>query len=93
MVIRVPEIGSCPMSAGREVDQEVDVVVLAVELDQLAFEVGADGPHDLFHARQVGVLENLVPVLRHENQVGVKDESTVPTSDVLILSHKPTAVA
>ena len=77
----------------REVHEQVDVVVLAVELDQLAFEVGADGPHDLFHARQVGVLEDLVPVLRHENQVCVRNEGAVSASaEVLILSHKPTAV-
>ena len=68
----------------REVHQQVDVVVLAVELHQLGFEVLADGPHDLFAARQVGVGEHLVPVLRHENQVGVHAETTVSASaDVL----------
>ncbi|MBB5938418.1 hypothetical protein FHS42_005507 [Streptomyces zagrosensis] len=41
----------------RDVHEQVDVVVLAVALDQLAFEVGAHGTHDLFPARQVGVLE------------------------------------
>lgn len=65
------------------------MVVLPVELDQLTLEVLADGAHDLLHARQVRVLEGFMPVLRHENQMRVKDESAVPASaNVLILSHK-----
>jgi hypothetical protein len=43
----------------------VDVVVLAVELDQLGLEVTAHVSHDLFHPGQVAVIEYLVPELRY----------------------------
>src|SRR5690606_37592851 len=76
----------------REVHEEVDVVVLAVELDQLGLEVLAHGPHDLLAPRQVPVGEDRVPVLRHENQVDMHPEDTVTTStNVLIDTHKPIA--
>ncbi|GHG30951.1 hypothetical protein GCM10018777_53400 [Streptomyces albogriseolus] len=66
------------------------MVVLAVELDQFGLEVLAHGPHDLLAPRQVSVGEDLVPVLRHENQVDVHTEDTVTTStNVLIDTHKP----
>jgi hypothetical protein len=50
----------------------VDVVGLTVELGQLGFEIGTHGSHDLFHAGQVGVGEDPVPELCHENQMGVE---------------------
>ena len=65
---------------GWEVDEQVDVVVLAVELDQLGLEVGAHRPHDLLHPGQVPVAEHLVPVFRHENQVSVQGENAVSAS-------------
>ncbi len=75
----------------REVHEEVDVVVLAVELDQLGLEVLAHGPHDFLAPRQVPVAEDGVPVLRHENQVDVHAEDAVATcTNVLIDTHKPT---
>jgi hypothetical protein len=71
----------------------MDMVVLAVELDQLTFEVGAHRARDLFRPLEVRVSEDFVPVLRHENQVRVKGESTVATSpDVLHVLHDPSAV-
>ena len=54
---RVDQLGQGDLR--REVHQQVDVVVLAVELDQLALEVRAHGPHDLLHARQVPSLNTL----------------------------------
>ncbi|GGN57057.1 hypothetical protein GCM10011579_018920 [Streptomyces albiflavescens] len=38
------------MNLGRVVDEQVDVVLFAVELFQLGFEVDADLSHDLFGA-------------------------------------------
>jgi hypothetical protein len=38
---------------GGTVGERVDVVVLAVELDELGLEVGAHRPHDLFHPGEV----------------------------------------
>ncbi|GAA0429823.1 hypothetical protein Aca07nite_38380 [Actinoplanes capillaceus] len=45
---------------GREVDQQVHVVVLAVERGRLRAEVGADFPHDLLHSGQEPVGEHLM---------------------------------
>jgi hypothetical protein len=68
----------------------MDMVVLAVELHQLALEVRAHRPHDLLHARQMNIGEHLVPELGHEDQVHMHHESTVPTSsDLLHLTHNP----
>jgi hypothetical protein len=52
-VKRIDELGDGDL--GREVHQEVDVVVLAVELHQLTFEVHAHRPHDLLHTRQMNI--------------------------------------
>ncbi|MBB4743057.1 hypothetical protein BJY16_006516 [Actinoplanes octamycinicus] len=62
---------------GWEVDQQVHVIVLAVELDQLCLEVGADVAHDRLHPNLVLVGEHLVSELRHENQVDVHRKDTV----------------
>jgi hypothetical protein len=50
----------------------VDVIALAVELDQFGLEVGADGAHDLFASPQDLVGERSAPVLGREDQVGVE---------------------
>ena len=52
--------------------KEVDVVAFAVELDQLGFEVGADGAHDFPAASKDLVGERSTPVLGREDQVRVK---------------------
>ncbi len=67
------------------------MVGFAVELGELDFEVGTHRPHDLFHAGEVPVSENLVPVLRDEDQVCVQHENAVPAgADALHVDHKPT---
>jgi len=60
---------------------------LAVELDQVGLEVGADGPHDLFHALEVPVGEGVVPVLRdgHEHHVHVYEERAASTGATAVL--------
>jgi hypothetical protein len=60
---------------GGEVDQQVDVVVPAVELGQLGLEVGVHVPHDLFHAGQMGLGEHLIPQFRDENQMSVQGKT------------------
>lgn len=47
---------------GWEVDQQVDVIGFAVELDQFAFEVLTDRPHGLLHPCQVPVVEDPMPI-------------------------------
>jgi IS605 OrfB family transposase len=73
-----------------EVDEQVTVLRPAVDLGQLAPEVGADRPHDRLHAIQMRGGEHQMAVLRHKHQVGVQREYAVPTSaNVLVLSHEP----
>jgi putative transposase len=67
----------------------VDVAALAVELGQLGLEITAHVPHDLLKPHEVPVSEHGVPVLRDENQVGVKGENTVPASaDIAVSGHR-----
>jgi hypothetical protein len=64
----------------------VDVVVLAIELDQLAFEVGAHRARDLLHPLEVRVIEDQVPVLRHGSQVREKTEVQCPPVRMFYIS-------
>ena len=54
------------------VHQKVDVVLIAVELFQLGFEVLADPAHDLLAAGEHRVGEGTAPVLGDKNQVDVQ---------------------
>src|SRR5512132_1521349 len=84
----VEEPGQC--HGWGKVDEQVDVLGLAVELDQFAAEVLTDRPHDRLHAVQVDGGEHRMPVLRHENQVGVQRNYAVPAcTNVAVLSHRP----
>lgn len=66
----------------------MDVVGLAVELDQFGLEVGAHVPHDLLRASQMAVSEHGMPVLGDENQMGMQHETAVSTcAYVPIVSH------
>jgi hypothetical protein len=47
----------------------VDVVGLAVEFDEFAFEVAAHIPHDLFHAHEVAFAQHPMSIFGDENQV------------------------
>ena len=63
---------------------------LAVELDQVAAEVLTDRPHDRLHAVQVDGGEHQMPVLGHENQVGVQRNYALPAcANVPSLSQRP----
>ena len=55
-----------------EVDEQVDMLTLAIELNQLTLEVRTHFVEDSFQRAQVRVLEHPVPVLGHENQVDVE---------------------
>jgi putative transposase len=74
---------------GRKVHEQVHVVVLAVELLQLALEVRAHVPHDLLKPLKVRPGEDRAAVLGEEDQVRVEHENTVPASaHVPVLSHE-----
>jgi putative transposase len=65
------------------------MVRLAVELGEVAFEVRAYVPHDLFQPLKVLAGEHRVPVFRDENQVRMQHENTVPASAyVAVFSHE-----
>ena len=60
---------------------------------QFAAEVLTDRPHDRLHAVQVDGGEHRMPVLRHENQVGVQRKYAVAAcTNVPILSHGPSTL-
>ena len=63
---------------GREADEQMDMVVFAVELHQFASEAGAHLAHDLFAAGQHRLGEDAPAVLRHEHQVCGQLVNTVP---------------
>ncbi len=62
---------------GRAVHEEVYVVGLAVELDQLGVEFGADSAHGVFAQGEDRVGENRPPVFGHEHQVRVQRRHAV----------------
>ncbi|GAA3508140.1 hypothetical protein GCM10023075_66830 [Streptosporangium album] len=61
-------------------DQQVDVVVFAVELAKFGLEVGADLAHEFLAADQHRVGEHPTPVLRHEHQMYVEVVDNMATS-------------
>jgi hypothetical protein len=78
---RVDQRRECDL--GRVVNQQVDVVVLAVELDQFGTEAVAHLDHDFFTAAQEFVGEHSTPVFGCEDQMsmqGVDDGS--PPADI-----------
>jgi hypothetical protein len=61
------------------VDEQVDVVVLAVERDELGVEVRAHLGHDLFAAVQHRGGEDVPPILRGEDHdVELGDDAASP---------------
>jgi hypothetical protein len=55
----------------------VNVIRLAVDLEQLRFEVAADLPENFLHGLEVLLLEDVLSVFGHENQVNMKVENTM----------------
>ena len=55
----------------RVVDEQVDVITLAVELDQLGIEVFAHVGKDAMEAVEVLLPEHPAPVFGHEDQVSM----------------------
>ena len=81
---------SCTVGIGEE---QVDVLRVPVVLHQVATEVTADRLKRCLPAGTGGRREDRMAVLRHENQVGVQQETTVSTSaNVVCLSHGPNMV-
>lgn len=68
------------LDGGGEPDEQMDVVVLAVELAQLHAEVVADLPHDGLAVRQDLVSEGSTPILGHEHQVGMAVPNSMPAT-------------
>lgn len=66
---RVNELGE--LDGRGELDQQVNVVIFAVELHKGAAKVFAHGGHDLFAVGEDRSCERASPVFRHEHQVRV----------------------
>jgi hypothetical protein len=57
---------------GRVVDEQVEVIVFAVELAEFGFEVGAYLARDLLAPGEHGVGEHTTPVLGDEDQMDLQ---------------------
>ena len=78
---------------GRVFDQQVDMVCLAVELQQLEAHLLGNAQADRLHPRQVLRLQNAAAVLDDEDQMDDKPRNTVPASPERDLTHyRPTVV-
>lgn len=64
---------------GRVVDQQMHMIMFAVELHQLSLKVLADAGQDGVHGLQVLLLEHIAPVLGNEYQMHMQDKDTVPS--------------
>ena len=68
----------------------MSVIRFAVYLDQLRFEVAADLSEDLSQRLKVPLLEDVIPVFGHENQVNVKVENAMAgCSDFACFCNRP----
>jgi hypothetical protein len=77
----------------RVIDQEMDMILFAVELHQGRIEACADGSEDAFKALHVFLAKHPAPVLCHEDQMNMKRKNAVPTvSNVLYGAHRPSII-
>jgi putative transposase len=71
-------------------DQQVEVVVVAVHLDQRGAEVGAQLGEHLPHGVQVLVGQHPAPILGYEDQMYAEGRGNVPAlAVVVVLSYRP----
>lgn len=64
---------------GRVVDQQMHVVVVAVELHQLGIKILADTGENQLHGIEMFFVEHVAPILGYEYQVHMKSENTMPS--------------
>jgi hypothetical protein len=66
------------------------MIVLAVHLNQLRFEVGADLGEDRSQSVDGVTVEHVATVFRHKDQVNVHLKNTVPSmSNIVVITHRP----
>ena len=66
------------------------MLVLAVELDQFSFKVGANTSEDLAQVIQNLIREHAAAVFCHEDQVYMHQENAVSAfANVVVGSHRP----
>ena len=74
----------------RIVHQQMDMIVLAVDLDQFRFEVGADRCEDIAHVVEHGIGEDVAAVFGHEDQMDVHGENAVSSMAIGgVIDHRP----
>ena len=64
---------------GRIVDQQMYVIVFAVELHQLGIKILADACENQLHGIEMLFLEHVAPILGYEYQMHMKSENTMPS--------------
>jgi len=75
---------------GRVVDEQVNMIGLAIELDELCVEIVTDGTKDRLERRHVLLTEDTAPVFGHEDQMCMDGKNAVSSSaKVLFLVHRP----
>lgn len=73
----------------RIVDQQVNVIDLSVAFDDGRFEIVRDPAKMLLKSRQRILIENLVTIFRHEDQMDMQGENAMSASaKVLIFDHR-----
>lgn len=70
---------------GRVVDEQMNVVALAVELHQRGIKVGADSGEDFLHGGVVGFGESNLAVFGHEDQMRMKLENTLASTPQIVV--------
>lgn len=64
---------------GRVVDEQMDVVVFAVELHQLSIKILTHACQDQLHGIEMLLPEHVAPIFGYEYQMNVKRKYTVPS--------------
>ena len=64
---------------GRVVDQQMHMVMFAVELHQLSLKILAHACENQLHGIEVLFLEHVASILCYEYQVHMKSENTMPS--------------
>lgn len=70
----------------RVVDEQVDMIVFAVEFHQFSIEVMADIRQNRLHRIQMLLLEHVASILSYEYQVNMKSKHTMPSMSQIIVS-------
>ena len=68
----------------------MDVILFTIELDKYRLEVTADLPKNFLHGLKMLLLEDVLPVFGHKDQVDVEVKNAMSArSNFTCISHRP----